>query len=205
MNLPVKVIFICISTLISTFSLADGPAVQFTYGKSFSQGAINYEKNSDKSNVTENFIIEGQSINLKYIYSPFTAISLSYHRLESCKIENAKTKLGCHIDTPIEGINAEFLTGLNMDGKGLFLFTGVGYYIEELDNTKFEEFYIPVGIGVNLNIFVIEATYEFRNAAHYDTYDYSMFSEIDSDYTTKSEQGIVASIQPITISLGVRF
>ena len=207
MKLIYKLLSICVFAAASTysFSIEKDTAVQFTYGKVYSLGTIDFQNNSNLETVTENFILEGQSVNLKYIYSPFSAISLSYHMLESCKIDEANTRLGCHISSPIEGGSVEFLTGLNMAGKGIFLFTGVGYYLEKQQNTEFQELYIPVGLGVNLNKMVFEVSYAFRNAPHYDAYEYSIFSATDPDYTIQSTHDIFAPSQPITLSVGMRF
>ncbi|BCE02214.1 hypothetical protein [Marinicellulosiphila megalodicopiae] len=205
-----KVLGIIAVSLMSLPTFADNfrPTLQINYGKYISYGTINYEHNPTGDLVSEEFILEGQSLDIKYVYSAWTAISAEYHQFEDCRIENAKTKLGCHFDSKVEGASLEFLTGVNLDGQGLFFYSGIGIAMEMIDGVSSQDdIYTPFGVGLNVGKFVIELSTEIRSFVDngYDAHTYGVFSELDSDYTLLGEPGSFAKTQPITASVGVRF
>lgn len=159
------------------------------------------------TNDTDSLLYELKGIGLegRYIYSPWTALGVQIYQMSKCSMASNAYNIDCKVDKPLKGLKIELLTGYNMDGQGVYVYTGTHYFWEGNKAVSFGTFSIPFGIGVNFKQVNIELFAELRDGHYVDLGDSGYFSGVESSYSSSAGESVIADTFPFGVSVGYRF
>ncbi|MFQ3230202.1 hypothetical protein [Reinekea sp.] len=149
--------------------------------------------------------LKGIGLEGRYIYSPWTTIGVQIYQMNQCSMASNSFNIGCEVDKPLVGLKIELLTGYNMNGQGVYVYTGTHYFWEGNKAVSFGSFTIPLGIGANFKQFNVELFAELREGNYVDLGDSGYFSGVDPSYTSGAGGSVIADTMPVGISIGYRF
>lgn len=196
MNFFTQLLVLSIISL-SAFSFAEdqsNPKFQVNVVKRIYSSVYHYNDQTQLNLDLKGFGIEG-----RYIYSPWTAIGIQAYHLNRCGMEENEYGLSCKALEPYNGVKLELLTGYNMQGQGVYIYTGTNYYWEGYSDASYGSFVVPLGIGANFKQFNLEIFTELR------ALDYVDVSGAISISDAAISDDEVESPMPFGVSLGYRF
>lgn len=149
--------------------------------------------------------LKGLGLEGRYIYSPWTTIGVQAYQMGQCSMAANTYNISCKVGKPLKGLKIELLTGYNMNGQGVYVYTGTHYFWEGNKSVAFGGFTIPLGIGANFRQFNIEIFTELREGSYVDLGNSGYFNGVEPSYSSNAGGSVIADTLPVGVSIGYRF